>query len=223
MCIQLLHLLLTAVLEVHGVSIPFLHDVFFRTNRRKDVDESTVFNGTCDDCLCKTLDLNANYVALNYVGNHTCQLFPSLPMPCEIPRSTEAQLYFLRGVPSNARQYCMPNITELVNRLKNVTPIVMSLSFEAGGFGYDKTKPSEAVVIRARSGDLHWFNSIDLTLLRNQTINFRLTIALHNNTVFTGKDRDPHVPILDEQTLAPRANITYPSLSQVRKIHLSQQ
>ena len=217
MRIHVLYLLLTAAGGVHGASIPFLQDAFFRPTRRNDVDEATVFNGTCDECLCKALDVNASYVALNCFDNHTCQLFPTLRTPCEIPRSTGAQLYFLQGVPSTTRQYCIPNITEIVNRLKNATPKVISLSFQVGGLGYDETKPNEAVVIGVESGYLHWFNPINMTSLRNQTIATSLTIALHNNNIFTGRDTDPTIHILDERNLAPVTNITYPSLNQVRK------
>ena len=217
---RIFYTLLALAAHVHGSPVPFIRDVSFSPSRAKDRNQTVMFNGSCDECLCNVFSNNstANSVALNCFANQTCQLFSTFPVSYTLQPSFGAQLYFLQGLFPSPSQSCMPNITELINRLKNAIPVVVPLSFNPGTFGYDEANPSEAVVIGGFSGDLYWFNPIDMTSLRNKTIDFRDAIALHNHSIFTGKDGDTTVHILDKETLAPLANITHPSFWQIRKL-----
>ena len=214
-----IHLFLTFSLEIARGAIPYIQDFLLLPTGTGNGNNATTFNKTCDECLCQAFGANASteYLALNCFANQTCQLFTSFPISYKMQDSVGAQLYFLQGSFPSPSQGCMPNITELIDRLKNATPIVVPLSFTPSTFGYDEANPNEAVVIAGYAGDLYWFNPIDMSFLRSQTISFRETIAIHNNTILTGIDGDPNVHVLDKQTLAPLANITYPSLIQVRK------
>ena len=158
-----------------------------------------------------------DYVALNCFPNNTCQLFPTFPVSYQVEGSVGAQLHFVKGIFPSPSRCCIRNITELINRLKSAAPTEVPLSFEAAAFGYDEANPNEAVVIGVNSGNLYWFNPIDMTFLRSQTIDSSLTIALHNHSILTGTDGTSVIYVLDDQTLASRASITYPSLDQVRK------
>ena len=213
------YVLIALVVHVHGSALPFIRNVFLRPGEARDANGTVMFNGTCDECMCKVFndDTTAHSVALNCFSNQTCQVFLNFPLSYKLQDSVGARVYFLQGVFPSPSQCCMPNITELINRLKNTTPVVVPLSFAPGAFGYDETEPSEAVVMGLNSGDLYWFNPIDMTSLRNQTSDFREKIALHNHSIFTGNDGDPTIHVLDESNLAPVANITYPSLNQTRK------
>ena len=221
MNVQLLYFLvaLTLAVHVHGSAIPFVQNIALQRKTWGVTNKTVMFHGTCDECLCKVLSSSttANSAALNCFANQTCQLFTTFPVSYNLQPSVGAQLYFLQGIFPSPSQCCMSNIVELIDRLNSATPVVVSLSFSPTTFGYDEANLSEAVVIGAYSGDLYWFNPIDMIFLRNQTISFRETIALHNHSIFTGKGGDPTVHILDQQTLAPLANITYPSLNQVHK------
>ena len=212
--------LIALVVHVHGFRLPFIQDVFLSPDRAIDANKTEIFNGTCDECMCKAFSNGtmANSVALNCFANQTCQLFPTFPVLYNLRTSVGAQVYFLQGTFPYVCQGCMPNITELIDRLKNATPVVVPLSFGPGTFGYDETDPSKAVVIGLYSGELYWFSPKNMTSLRNQTSDFRETIALRNHSIFPGKDDYPTLHILDKQTLAPLANITYPSFWQIRKL-----
>jgi hypothetical protein len=37
----------------------------------------------------------------------------------------------------------MPNITDLLNRLQNTTPIIMNITFQPAAFGYDEANTNE--------------------------------------------------------------------------------
>ena len=219
MRIAIVCLLLCATAKIHGTSLPYIEGVFLQPNGWTDVNRTTMLNGTCDECLCQAFGVNdsAKYLALNCFANQTCQLFTSFPVSYKLQSSAGGQLHFLSGIFPETSRCCMPNITELINRLKNATPIEIPLSFEPAAFGYDEADPNEAVVIGVNSGELSWFNPIDMTSLRSQTISASLAIALHNHSIFTAITGSPIVFILDQQTLTLSANITYPSLNQVRK------
>ena len=212
--------LIALVVHVHGFRLPFIQDVFLSPDRAIDASKTVIFKGTCDEYLCKVFSdsSTANSAALNCFANQTCQLFTSFPVSYKMQDSVGAQLYFLQGSFPSPSQGCMPNITELIDRLKNATPFVVPLSSTPSTFGYDEANPNEAVVIAGYAGDLYWFNPIDMSFLRSQTISFRETIAIHNNTILTGIDGDPNVHVLDKQTLASWVNITYPNFWRFRKL-----
>ena len=111
----------------------------------------------------------------------------------------------------------MPNITEIISRLMNTTPTVVSLSYELGAIGYEEARPDRAVVIGSGTGDLYWFNPWNMSFIKNQTINSGLTIALYNGSIFTGIDNTPRVYVFNDQSLACVNNKTYPSFNRVRK------
>ena len=216
---QVFYLLITAVAEMHGISLPFIQGIFLKTTSNRYTSTMTTLNGTCDECLCAAFGITAstNYSVLNCFGNGTCQLFERFPRSYGVQSSAGAQLYFLRGTLPSISRCCMPNITELVNRLKNATPVVISLSFLAGAIGYDENIPNRAVVAGHSPGSAHSFNPIDMTSIRNETVNTSNGIALHNGLVFTGVDGEPTVYALEQITLDRVANVTYPSLKQIRK------
>ena len=216
---QLLLCLIVLAAEIHGTSFPYIQGAFLEPNGGSNADPTVLFNRTCEQCLCEafTDNITADYAALNCFANQTCQLFPRIPPSYTIQRSPAAQLYFLRGSVRDPRQCCTLNITVLINRLKNATPVVVPLAFQAGAFGYDDTKPNEAVVIGASSGNLYWFNPFNLIFLRNGTIASSNTIALHNHSIFTAYDNNPTMYMFDDSTLALSGNITYPSLKILRK------
>ena len=211
--------LLIKVVEIHGLSLPYIQDVALQPIGTRYVNKTTTINGTCDECKCKIFGGNssANNVALNCFPNNTCQLFLTFPVSYKLQYSATARLYFLRGIFPNASRCCMPNITELVNRLKHTTPTVVQLSYTLGAIGYDDTRPDRAVVIGWDTGDLYWFNPWNMSTVKNQTINGHRSIALQNNSIFTAIDYNATVTVFVDPTLASVANITYPSLQRVRK------
>ena len=216
---KFLLLLIAAVVEIHGMSVPFVQDFVLRPIGTQYANKTTTINGTCDVCVCQAFRDNtlANNVALNCFPNNTCQVFPSFPPSYKLQPLATAQLYFLRGIFPNASRCCMPNITEIVSRLMNTTPTVVQLSYTLGAIGYDDSKPDRAVAIGWDTGDLYWFNPWNMSSIKNQTINGSRAIGLQNNSIFTTDDNSKTVLVLDEQTLAVVANINYSSFSKARK------
>ena len=214
---HILYLLIAAFVEIEGLSLPFIQNVVLRTIGMQYSNQTQTINGTCAQCLCDVLSDATDQAALNCFPNNTCQVFPTYPVSYKLQSSAAAQLYFLRGVFPNASQCCMPNITELVNRLMNTTPTVVQLSFEPAAMGYDEARPDRAVAIGRDSGDLYWFNPWNMSSIKNQTINGHRSIALHNNSIFTANDTSKTVIVLNEQTLSAVFNITYSSFGRARK------
>ena len=187
---KVLLLLIAAVVEVEGISLSYIQDVVLKPIGTQYVNKTTTINGTCDECKCKVFGDNdtTNNVALNCFPNNTCQLFSSFPPSYKLQYSATARLYFRRGIFANASQCCMPNITELVDRLKNTTPTVVQLSYTVGAIGYDEARPDRAVAVGWDSGDLYWFNPWNMNSIKNQTINGHRAVALHNDSIFTTID-----------------------------------
>ena len=214
---HILYLLIAAFVEIEGIPIPFLPNVVLKPIGTQYSNQTQTINGTCAQCLCDVLSDATDQAALNCFPNNTCQVFATYPVSYKLQSSAAAQLFFLRGVFPNASQCCMPNITQLVNRLKNTTPTVVQLSYALGAIGYDEARPDRAVAIGSGTGDLYWFNPWNMSFIKNQTINGHRAIALQNNSIFTGIDGTPTVTVLNQETLAGVTNITHPSFNRVRK------
>ena len=217
---KVLLLLLAAVVETHGISLSYIQDVALKPIGTQYVNKTTTINGSCDQCKCKIFGGNTttSNVALNCFPNNTCQLFLTFPPSYKLQYSAAARLYFHAYMPLTASQCCMPNITELVNRLKNTTPTVVPLSKELITLGYDEVRPDRAVAIGWNTGDLYWFNPINMSHIKNQTINGHRTIALQNNSIFTAIDYTAKVTVFADPTLSSVANASYRSLQRVRKL-----
>ena len=216
---RVLSLAIVVIVETYGISLPSIQDFILKPTGTQYGNKTTTINGTCPQCLCEVFGDNGtvNDVALNCFQNDTCQLFPSFPLSYKLQPSAGALLYFLQGIFPSPSQCCMPNIIELIDRLKNGMVSSVQLSFTLGAIGYGKARPDQAVAIGWNTGHLYWFNTKDMSYIQYQTINGHATIALHNNSIFTGIDGTSTVTVLNEQTLAGVASISYPSFKRVRK------
>ena len=212
-----LYLLIAAVVEIEGKALPYMQDVVLKPIGTQYSNQTQTINGTCAQCLCDVFSDATDHAALNCFPNNTCQVFPTYPVSYKLQSSAAAQLYFLQGIFPSASQCCMPNITEIVNLLKNTTPTVVQLSYTLGAIGYDEARPARAVAIGWDTGDLYWFNPWNMSSIKNQTINERSAIALQNSSIFTAIDFNKTVIVLNEQTLGGVTNITHPSFNRVRK------
>ena len=209
-------LLLTSIFSVDGVAILVIREVFLQAFSPIPANITLRLNSSCEQCLCETLS-SAENVALNCFPNNTCQFFREFPLSYKLKAALGAKLYFLRNEFPNASQCCMPNITELINRLKTTTPTLINLAFQPSAFGYDENQPSEAVVIGVGPGACYWFNPQNMMFLRSGSFDYGLTIGLHNNLTFTASDGVATVRVSDSQTSSLLVNISHSSLIEVRK------
>jgi hypothetical protein len=210
------YLLALVIIPVDGILISFVQDVFLQALSSSQPNVTLRLNSSCQQCLCDIV-LSTENVALNCFPNSTCQFFRDFPLSYKLKASVGMKLYFLRNKYPNASQCCMPNITELINRLKATTPTVVNLAFQPSAFGYDENQASEAVVIGWNPGSLYWFNPLNMIHLRNSSIDSGLTIGLFNNLTLTATNSVPNIRVRDSQTNSLLATISHSSFTQVRK------
>ncbi|CAF1302279.1 unnamed protein product [Adineta steineri] len=202
------------------MSIPYIENVYFQSVSSNS-DVTVRFNNSCQECLCESRFgniSNNDYVALNCFTNNTCQFFQYFPTSYKLSMSNGTRLYFLQQQFPNASKCCISNITELMDRLKTVTPTTINLTFKPAAFGYDSSIPSEAAVIGYDPGNLYWFNPLTTAFIRNSSIDTILTLALYENQTFTANNGISVINIRDKQTNNYINNVSYPSLGSVRKI-----
>lgn len=90
-----------------------------------DTNSTTLYNITCDQCLCKTVPTHA---VLNCFPNDTCQYFLTIPSLYRIESSPQARLFFPNGQIPSQSQCCMKNTTELIAKLQNGSQISTKIS-----------------------------------------------------------------------------------------------
>ena len=187
-------------------------------------DNSTIryrFNRTCQRCLCEALNSSSsmNYMAVNcFVTTSVCQFFQSYPASYKIASTSGSQLYFLHNTFPSASQCCMPNITDLLNRLMMTITTPLSLTFQPAAFGYDEQNPTDAIVSGWSSDTIAWFNPLTMILSRSTSLPNGLTVTLYNNQLLTSTSSSRSIFVSDESTLTLLVNVSYSSLNQVRKI-----
>ena len=223
MCLTITSLLLLCnFINIDAVSIPFISNATFRPlNDNSNSNPLIRVNCTCQRCLCEFFASGwaRSYVALNCYPNQTCQFFSRFSITYTIQPTPGARLYFLQNRFPNASSCCMPNITELLNRLKAATPITISLGFQPSAFGYDPRKANETVVVGRFGAWAYRFSVSPLTWIRNSSIvNTSFSVALHNNQIYAAADGVPSIKLYDDQTSDFLFSVDHPTLSAVRKM-----
>ena len=214
---MIVYLLCALIVSLYAASIPSIQNVVLKPLGFARLNATILLNSTREHCLCELLSSNNNYQAFNSFNNGSCELFSSFPSSYRLSQFVGARFYFLPNISLSSKVCCVPNITELLIRLQNVTPNVINLPFQPSAFGYDDNAPHEAAVIGYSQGTIYWFNPINFTLLRNASVWTSLSLALYRDSVFTSKDGTPAINVLDKQANQQIINITHASLSQTRK------
>jgi hypothetical protein len=220
MCLIAFSLLLTFVVRTRAVSIPYIQDAALQPIYGPSVNISVRVNITCKQCLCDAFNSQANssFVALNCFANGTCQFFRHFPLSYKLQLSVGTKLYFPQKIFPNPSQCCMPNMTELLNRLKNATPVVGNLPFEPSIMGYDEMKPNETAIIGRRGGFIYWFDPLTLNLIKNfSVVNTSLTFALRGDYTYTAMDGIPAINVFNRLTNTLVYSINHASLGILRK------
>ena len=223
-----MHLVITCILllcfiaDIDTISLPFISNLFFKPlNDFNNFNTLTRINRTCQQCLCDLLTSgwNQSYVALNCHPNRTCQFFTRFAATYSIQTTVGAALYFLQNQYPSTSKCCMPNITELINRFKASTATNINLGLQLSVLGYDLVKANETVVVGRNGAWMYRFGLSPLTWTRNTSIvNTSLSIALHNNQIYTASDGVPSIKVYDDQTSNFLFSINHPTLTKVRKM-----
>ena len=166
------HILLCSIVESTSRTISYIQNVTLKPLNDNNLNTIHHVNGTCQQCLCDFFSSvnNVSYLALNCFPNNTCEFYTVYPQTYKLLSAPGTQLYFLQNIHPNTSSCCMPDITELINRLKNATPTMVNLTFEPAALAYDEMNPNEVAMIGRHSVWIYWFNAFTLTLLRNISI-----------------------------------------------------
>ena len=216
--VVLVYFLSGLIFKLDTTTVPSIRDVFLQPLGFTKLNVTVLHNSTCQQCICEVLrNINSNYSALNCFTNGTCEFFPTFPLSYKLKPSMDARFYFFHNTFPDASNCCVPNITELLLRLQNLTPNIIHLIFQPSAFGYDENVLNEAAVIGMTQSIIYWFNPITFTFLRNASVWTTVSLALYNNAVFTAIDNTPTIYVLDNTAKNQIINITDVSLLKTRK------
>jgi hypothetical protein len=110
---------LLLIVSVTSIRIAFIQNITLIP--LSDYNNTIITNGTCFECLC--LLFSSSYSALNCFSNNTCCFYTTFPRRYQLQQTPKALLYFpIQYVPEPS-QCCMPNISLLLNKLRNSTAI----------------------------------------------------------------------------------------------------
>lgn len=184
--------LFTCVVEMHrALQIKMVLDVILQPLNIYDLITTIHYNVTCEQCLCDLYNLGhiSSYLAVNCFPNNTCQFFANYSQTYKLPGLSGARLYFLQSLLPNPSTCCMPNITQVIDRLENVTPLVLNLSFEPSAMSYDDNNPDEMAFIGRHGGWVYWIDPTTLTPIRNTSmVNASLSLTVRNDRIYTAMD-----------------------------------
>lgn len=106
-----------------AIQIPLIRNVtLFPISAAKN---TVLCNQTCDECLCIAV---LKHAALNCFPNSTCQLFFSVPLRYQLRPTPQANIYFSNRLLFNESQCCMPNMTQVIEKLQNGTWISVHIN-----------------------------------------------------------------------------------------------
>ena len=156
---KLIILILWLSLPATAIQFPFVANVSLVPRFSKSV--TTLYNSSCDQCLCRALT-NASAAVNCFLNNNTCQLFAYAPVSYRLQTNPQAILFFTNGAVPAPSQCCMPNTTMLIQKLQNATRTFINITnprclvIDDHGF---------LVTVQEYGLNLSRFNPQDLTLI----------------------------------------------------------
>ena len=216
-----LTLLLFTFAGIHALpSVLFVRNVTLKPLNAYQLSTTIRFNMTCDQYLCDLYKSGnmSSYLAFNCFSNYTCQFFTIYPRTYSLPPSPGARLYFLQNRFPDPSTCCMPNTTELLDRLKNATQRIANFSFELAALGYDETEPDQMALIGRNGTSVHWFHPKTLASIENMSVgDSSMSVAVHNGLVYTALDGTPVLNIHHRLNGILIHSINHSLLGKVRK------
>ena len=184
------------------VQVPFLSDVVLVP--KSNSTSVILTNRSCDQCLCES---NSSHSILNCFPNNTCQLFVDAPRTYTLQSRPDALLYFPRQILPNASQCCMPNGTDLLNRLRNATPINASINgprrLVMDNHGYLVTLSYWGrTIVRFHPNNLTLIDQSPSSILTDSP----LTLAYHNEAYYVGFSN--YILVVHSNNMTVMHNIT---------------
>ena len=194
-----------------AIKIPFVRNITLVP--KFDWNSTTLQNHTCIECLCLTV--LTNVTALNCFPDNTCQLFFTIPRTYILQPTPQAFLYFPNGIFPNASQCCMPNLTYVIERLKNAT---QQITNTMGPRCLVLDDQNRLATVETSSPFLNLFNAttlVNLSRLQPSIGSTYRSLAFNDDFYYVGL-ANSSILVLDSSTLSLRNTIVSPSLSGIR-------
>ena len=206
-----LFILLAWFTAIATIKIPFVSNVTLVS--KFPWGTTMLQNHTCSECLCLTV--LSNVTALNCFPNSTCQLFFTVPRSYKLQPTPRSILYFPNGILPNASQCCMPNLTYVIERLKNSTqqmtptlgPRCLSLD--------DRNRLATVETSLAYVNLFDGTSLVNLSRTQPSTISVYRSLAFHDGAYYIGMVND-NILVVDSTNLSVQNTIVSAYLSGVR-------
>ena len=192
-----------------ATQIPFLPNVTLVP--KYNSTSVTLINRSCDRCLCEV----NSYSILNCFPNNTCQFFVDAPRAYTLKPTPNAVLYFPRQILPNASQCCMPNTTDLLQRLSNAMPTNAPVNgprcLIIDNDGYLVTvSHSDRTIVRFYPNNLTLIDQSPSSLLAAPP----LALAYHDRAYYVAFDY--YILVVDSDNMTLMHNISAAALRGVR-------
>lgn len=158
---------------VRSIPIPFISNVTLVPGTI--INSTILHNVTCDQCLCQTAPTHS---ILNCFPNSSCQFFLTTPLRYQIASLPQARLFFPNSQLPSKSQCCMPNTTELINKLQNGTRTTVSVSQPRC---LSLKNPHEIYTVNRTNGQLLGYSANNLSNILSLTLSVSDPISLTQN------------------------------------------
>ena len=196
------------IISIECTQIPFIRNAIFVA--ASNATSITIQNTTCIQCLCNA---SSSDLILNCLPNNTCQYFLNFPRTYSIQTLTNARIYFPQGVFPNASRCCMPNLTDIINKVLSAIPIYGQV-FSPRCVALDNH--GYVVTISQTNNSLVRFNSTTMALIDNTLGLFSgpTNLKYYNGNYYVGLASS--VVVINSNTLTVSNSISSSNLSQTR-------
>ncbi|UJR34263.1 hypothetical protein I4U23_021667 [Adineta vaga] len=156
----------------------------------------------------------SNYLAFNCFSNKTCQMFDTFPIRYKYQSTSNARLYFPQRIFPNKSLCCMPDLSYLLNKLRNGTQSYVNVptmrNIITDNHGY-------IVTVISQSPALLRYDPQNLTLISRTSISRSDLMALtfFNNTYFIGFMKNS-ILVIDSNNLTILNTINSSSIQGLR-------
>ena len=113
---QIIVMISLSIRPIACIPLPYIAGVSLVPRSSKSI--ATVYNSSCDQCLCSAL-VNASVAVNCFLNNNTCQLFAYAPISYRLQSNPQATLYFTNKTLPSPSECCMPNTTLLIQKLQS--------------------------------------------------------------------------------------------------------
>ena len=199
---------------IPALKIPTINNTVFIARDRDMSAVRTLYNTTCDQCLCRG---ETNDTILNCFPDGRCEYFYSVPLCYQLESLQGARLFFLQGVLPKESLSSTPNVTDLVQKLRNGARRHANIAYPRCLL-FDRSS-NVLVTVSHGTNHLHEYNATDLTPMRKLNLGFPQPRSLaENKEMFYVGYNEGWILLIDKRTFTISGMINSTHLSGIRDI-----